>query len=200
MEFLIKKFGFHAVYFDDDVFNIDEEYVRQICRHIRNKKISAPWAVMARADIMSRDLLEEMKTTGLYAIKYGVESASDKVLELCDKPMDKVKIIKTVMATKKLGIKVHLSFCLGLPGETKETIGGTLKFVQDLKPDSCQVSLSMPFPGTKYFEDVKKRGRLLNEDWANYDGNIRSVVTTEELSGEDLERIKSAFSSNFNFQ
>lgn len=200
MEFLIKKFGFRAVYFDDDVFNIDKEYVRQICRHIRRRNISAPWAVMARADIMNRDLLEEMKMAGLYAIKYGVESASDKVLELCDKPMDKVKIIKAVMATKELGIKVHLSFCLGLPGETRQTLDETLKFVQDLKPDSCQVSLGTPFPGTKYFEDVKKRGRLLNENWSNYDGNFKPVAATEGLSCEDLERIKSDLSSNFNFQ
>ena len=152
MEYLIKRFDFKAVYFDDDVFNIDRKHVLAICEEINKRRIRIPWAAMARADLMDEELLESLVSSGLYAIKYGIESANQSILNSCKKDMDLNKTNRIIRFTKKLGIKVHLTFCLGLPGETEQTIQETVKFIQDVQPDSLQFAFATPFPGTDYFK------------------------------------------------
>ena len=112
--------------------------------------------------------------------------------------MDLDKTRQTIRLTKELGIKVHLTFCLGLPGETKNSILKTINFIQDLRPDSLQFSYATPFPDTDYFEYMNNKGWLLSEDWSDYDGNYKCVVKTEELNARDIEEMKLAIHSNFN--
>ncbi len=198
MEYLIRKFNFKAVYFDDDVFNIDKNHALGICREIKKRNIKIPWAAMARADLMDKEFLEELADAGLYAIKYGIESADQNVLNLCRKNMDLDKAFQAVKLTKETGIKVHLTFCLGLPGESNHSINKTTKFIQDLRPDSLQFSFATPFPGTGYFNYINERNWLLSENWPDYDGNHKCVVKTEELGSDDIERSKVAICSNLN--
>lgn len=200
MEYLIKKFNFKAVYFDDDVFNLERNHALTICEEIKKRKIKIPWAIMARADLMDEEFLKNLVNAGLYAIKYGVESADQNILNFCKKNMNLVKTRQAIKFTKKMGIKVHLTFCLGLPGETRRTIEKTIEFIQDTKPDSLQFSFVTPFPGTAYFKYMKDNGLLLSEDWSDYDGNRKCIIKTENLDNQDLEGIKIGLYNNFNLQ
>lgn len=201
VEYLIKKYGFKAVYFDDDVFNIDKKHVLAICEEIKSRGIRIPWAAMARIDLMDEELLRSMSQSGLYAIKYGVESSDKKILNFCKKDLNFKKVNSTIKLTKKFGIKIHLTFCLGLPGETRQSIEETLKFIQGSHPDSLQFSFASPFPGTEYFRYLQEKGWLISNDWPDYDGNFKCVVRTQELSCAELEEIGAAIRSNpdFNF-
>jgi radical SAM superfamily enzyme YgiQ (UPF0313 family) len=200
MEWLIKKFNFKAVYFDDDVFNIDKAHVISICEKIKKKNIKVPWAVMGRADLMDEKLLSLLASAGLYAIKYGIESANSKVLKLCKKNLNLAKAKKMIAYTKKLGIKVHLTFCLGLPGETKQSVQDSVDFIGVTRPDSLQFSLATPFPGTDYFRYLEKNGTKLSRDYPDYNGNNKYIARTKELSNLDLERLKRDLCSNLNFK
>ncbi|MFH1046112.1 MAG: radical SAM protein [Candidatus Omnitrophota bacterium] len=200
MQYLIQRYQFKAVYFDDDVININREHVFALCEEIIKRKINIPLAAMARADLMDEALLQIMVNAGFYAIKYGVESADDGILKLCKKDMDLPKVKKVIQLTKAMGVKVHLTFCLGLPGETEESVNRTLQFIAEVKPDSFQVSLATPFPGTAYFAYAKQHGLLVSDDWADYDANHTCVVKTETLSKLDLERLRDVFSSGVNVQ
>jgi len=122
MEFLVRKKGFKSVYFDDDTFNIGRERMFKICDEIKKRKLKIPWAIMARADIMDKELLDEMKSAGLYAVKYGIESAVQKLVDNANKDLDLKKTEEIIRYTNKIGIKTHLTFMFGLPGETHETI------------------------------------------------------------------------------
>lgn len=187
MEYLIERFNFKAVYFDDDTFNIDRNHVLGICKEIKRRNIKIPWAAMARADLMDAELLEVLAASGLYALKYGIESADQNVLGLCRKSMNADKALKTVRITKEAGIRVHLTFCLGLPGENKRSIEKTARFIRDAQPDSLQVSFATPFAGTDYFEYAKDNDWLIAGDWPDYDGNCGCVARTQELSSADIE-------------
>jgi radical SAM superfamily enzyme YgiQ (UPF0313 family) len=190
MEYLVKEYHFKAVYFDDDCFNVDKNHVLGIAGEIKKRKLSVPWSAMARADLMDEGTLDVLAGSGFYAVKYGVESVSQAVLEGIKKNIDLKKTRQMIQATKDQGIKVHLTFCLGLLGETKETIRAMKSFIQELKPDSCQFSYATPFPGTEYFRQVEERGELLSEEWSDYDGNVKCIVKTGELSACDLEEAK----------
>lgn len=199
MEYLIAKFNFKAVYFDDDVFNADKEFLLDICNEIIRRGIKIPWAAMARADLMDQECLSAMAKAGLFAIKYGVETADRNILSICKKNMDLGKTRNIIKMTKELGVKVHLTFSLGLPGETRSTIRETIGFIRDVLPDSLQFSFSVPFPGTEYFSYLNNKGIAFSKNWSDYDGNYKCIVEAEGLSCRDLEEIRQDINGKFGF-
>ena len=132
-------------------------------------------------------MLEAMKKAGLVSLKYGVESGDQEILNRAKKGLDLNKLRDVVKMTKEMGIKVHLTFMFGLPGETWETVRKTINLALELDPDSIQFSICTPFPGTEYFEWAEKNGFLLTKDWSKYDGASTAVIRTESMSKEDLE-------------
>jgi radical SAM superfamily enzyme YgiQ (UPF0313 family) len=192
MEFLVKDKKFASIYFDDDTFNIGRERMLNLCREIRRRGLhKTQWAIMARPDLMDEELLDNFKKAGLYAVKYGVESAAQHLVDNIGKGMDLKKTEKMIRYTKKLGIKVHLTFAFGLPGESRATIEQTIAWVMKLDPFSVQFSIVTPFPGTDYYRILDQKGWLVSRDLSSYDGQHSSVIRTEYLGSEDLEIAKS---------
>jgi anaerobic magnesium-protoporphyrin IX monomethyl ester cyclase len=194
MEEMVKTFRFRSIYFDDDTFGLNKEWLREFCEQFikRNKegRINVPWAMMTRPDVVDIDTLELLKKTGLWAVKYGMESADQTLVNNICKGLDVEYAKQMIRYTHTLGIKTHLTFTFGLPGETKKTIAHTIKTVLDLEPFSVQFSITTPFPGTKYFEQVKKNGHLTSRKLEDYDGNTKSVIRTESLRPAALVRAK----------
>ncbi|MCM8784405.1 MAG: radical SAM protein [Candidatus Omnitrophica bacterium] len=190
MEYLVKEMGFRSIYFDDDTFNIGKERVLEICRQIRKYKLNIPWAIMARPDLMDKEMLSALKEAGVWAIKYGVESGEQKLLDKIGKNMNLQKAIEMIRLTKKLGIKFHLTFMFGLPGETMGSIKETIELAIDLAPFSLQFSLVTPFPGTSLFEYCKDSEEIASYDWEAYDGNYNCVINTEALTSKEIENFK----------
>jgi len=188
IEWCIKEYGFKSIYFDDDTFNIGKDRILKLCKEMKSRKINLPWAIMARADQMDRELLENMKEAGLVALKYGVESGDQKILDSSGKSLSLEKLKETVRITRELGIKYHLTFMFGLPGETWDSIHKTIDLALELDPDTLQFSIVTPFPGSRYFEMLEKKGYILSTNWEEYDGYNKSVIRTEFLSSRDLER------------
>ncbi len=191
MEYLVKEKGFKSAYFDDDTFNIGKERMLRFCQAIKERDLQKiPWAIMARPDLMDGNILTEMKSAGLWAVKYGVESVSERLLRNCQKNMNFRKTNQIIKMTKNLGIKVHLTFAFGITGETKSTIQKTIDYALRLEPTSVQFTVLTPFPGTKLFEELDKQGRILVKDWAKYDGHYHCVFQPDNLTHQDLERAK----------
>jgi len=190
MEYLVKNRGFKSVYFDDDTFNINKKRVLAICNEIVRRKINVPWAMMARPDLMDEELLEALKSAGLHAVKYGVESGVQELVDNANKNMDLDKSERMIRLTKELGIRTHLTFTFGLPGETKKTIAKTIKYALRLDPHSVQFSITTPFPGTEYFKDLDRKKWILSKRWSDYDGNFISVIRTKKLGASALVKAK----------
>jgi anaerobic magnesium-protoporphyrin IX monomethyl ester cyclase len=188
IDWCIKKYGFKSVYFDDDTFNIGKPRLLALCEELKKKGIDVPWAIMARADCMDRELLSAMKEAGLVALKYGVESGVQEILDVTGKSLNLDTVRETVSITRQLGIKFHLTFTFGLPGETIQTIEKTVRLALELNPDSLQFSIVTPFPGSRYFQTLDKQGYILSKNWEEYDGYNKAVIRTDHLSRTDLEK------------
>jgi len=187
VEYCQKKYGFKSFYFDDDTFNLGKARIITLCREIKKRNLGIPWAAMCRADAIDEEMLRQMKDAGLIAVKYGIESASQRIVNASGKKLDLKKAEKAIELARKLGIRFHLTFTFGLPGETSETIKKTIDYALEKDPDCLQFSLATPFPGTEYHERLKKTGNIVAGSWEEYDGSGRSVIQTEHLSREDLE-------------
>ena len=66
---------------------------------------------------------------------------------------------------------------MGLPGETRETIEETIRFAREIDPDSLQVSLAAPYPGTAlYQEALEQRLARARRSWWTPRGVQTSVL------------------------
>jgi len=189
MAWLINTYGFKSIYFDDDTFNIGKPRMLKLCEEIHKKNLNIPWAIMARADGMDREVLEKMRAAGLESVKYGVESGDQTVLDGSGKNLSLETTRDVIKITRELGIQYHLTFTFGLPGETRETAKKTIDLALELDPHTIQFSICTPMPGSKYFDMAKEKGYLLDVDWSNYTGFTSAVIRTDELSSSDLEEI-----------
>jgi radical SAM superfamily enzyme YgiQ (UPF0313 family) len=119
-----------------------------------------------------------------------VESVEPEILKRCDKGLDLQKTEKMIKKSRELGILYHLTFTFGLPGETRESIRKTVDWCLRMDPDTVQFSLTTPFPGSRFYEQMKKEGRLVSTNFDEYDGYFHAVVKTEHLTAKELEELR----------
>ena len=186
-----KKVKYTHFYIDDDTINISKKHFMELCKCIKEAGLDKyQWGCMGRADIMDDEMINAMKEAGCYSIKYGVENFNQEILDRTGKSMNIEKNIENIIKTREAGIKVHLTYCLGLLGDTKETVEYTVEKSLELLADERQYSLATPYPGSVLWNELKEKGLLLTEDFSKFDGNNISVVSQEGLSAEELMRIR----------
>ncbi|MBP7652288.1 radical SAM protein [Candidatus Dependentiae bacterium] len=191
---LIENYNIKSLYFDDDTFNVNKEFCYDFANRLIDEKINIDWAAMCRADLMTEDLLVVLKRSGFKSVKYGLESGSQEIINSMDKSLNLETAKKIIKFTKQIGVKVHLTFCFGLPGETLETIDKTIETAIELNPDTVQFSIATPFPGSRYYDKLKEENRLLTENYFLYDGYNKCVINHENMKPEQLENaVKKAY-------
>jgi radical SAM superfamily enzyme YgiQ (UPF0313 family) len=72
---------------------------------------------------------------------------------------------------KKLGLAVHGDFIVGLPGETRESLKNTVEFAKRLDVETIQVSIAHPYPGTEFYDYVKRNGLITSDDMTDDAGH-----------------------------
>jgi radical SAM superfamily enzyme YgiQ (UPF0313 family) len=101
---------------------------------------------------------------------------------------------------KSLGIAIHGTFILGLPGETRETIAETIRFAAEIDPDTIQVSLAAPYPGTALYAEAQRNGWLETEDLVDGSGVQVSAIGYPHLSRPEIFRSVDQFYRRFYFR
>lgn len=144
-------------FFDDDTFTDDLPRAEAIARELG--KLGVTWSCNAKANV-PRDTLKVLRDNGLRLLLVGYESGNQQILHNIKKGM-RVEVAREFTKNcHELGIKIHGTFILGLPGETKETIQETIRFAQEINPHTLQVSLAAPYPGTALFQQATENGWL----------------------------------------
>jgi anaerobic magnesium-protoporphyrin IX monomethyl ester cyclase len=187
IEHLKEKYKIKEYYFDDDTFTVNPKRVEKICDEIIKRKINLPFDCLARVDTVNSNLLKKMKEAGCYVIRYGVESSSPEILKNIRKQITPEQIKIAFQETKKARIKTHATVMFGLPGETKETIKETIRFVLKLDPDYAQFPVAVPYPGTEFYNFVKEKGWLKSNDWGDFEGG-KAVVEYPNLNRQEIEK------------
>jgi hopanoid biosynthesis associated radical SAM protein HpnJ len=144
-------------FFDDDTFTDDRPRAEAIARELG--KMGMTWSCNAKANV-PRATLKVMRDNGLRLLLVGYESGNQQILHNIRKG---VRIDVARQFTKdchELGITIHGTFILGLPGETRETIEETIRFATQINPHTLQVSLAAPYPGTRLYKEALENGWL----------------------------------------
>ena len=201
MGMIIKKYNPKELYFDDDTFNLVPKKVEEFCKTYKESSLNRQWVAMCSPVNMTKELLTQMRGAGCEALKFGVESGSEDILRKAGRTAQRLSDVKNVFKwCKELGIRTHATFMIGLPGETRGTVKKTFNHLLDIRPDSFQVSVCTPLPGTEYYNVAKDMGYIRAKKWEDY-SNIHflhdnPVVRTEELTQEDLKKA-SEYANNY---
>jgi hopanoid biosynthesis associated radical SAM protein HpnJ len=145
------------IFFDDDTFTDDPQRAQAIARELG--KLGVTWSCNAKANV-SRETLKVMRDNGLRLLLVGYESGNQQILHNIKKGM-RIEVAKRFTRDcHDLGITIHGTFILGLPGETRETIQETIRFAREINPHTLQVSLAAPYPGTFLYKQAIENGWL----------------------------------------
>ena len=121
------------------------------------------WSVNAKPNV-PYETLKVLKDSNLRQLLVGYESGNQQILNNIRKGT-RLDIMRRFTADcHRLGITIHGTFIVGLPGEFKQTIQETIRFAKEINPHSLQVSLAAPYPGTELYEQAKANGWLPEDD------------------------------------
>jgi len=148
-------------FFDDDTLTDNLPRVEKLAREIG--KLGIVWSCNAKANV-PRATLKVMKDNGLRLLLVGYESGNQKILHNIKKGMLVDVARRFSKDCNELGITIHGTFILGLPGETKETIEETMRFAMEVNPHTIQISLAAPYPGTFLYKQALANGWLVDEN------------------------------------
>ena len=144
---LTGRYKFKAIYFDDDTFNIGNRHTENMSALMG--KFNIPWFAMCRADTSKKETWKKMADSGCKGVKIGVESGSQLVVDkIVNKHLDLKYVSEIVSYIRSLDMSVHGTFTYGLPGETKEDMIQTKKFINSTKFSTVQESGTAEIEGT----------------------------------------------------
>ncbi len=144
-------------FFDDDTFTDNLPRAEAIARELG--RLGVTWSCNAKANV-PRETLKILKNNGLRLLLVGYESGNQRILHNIKKGMLIDVAKRFTRDCHELGVVIHGTFILGLPGETKETIEETIRFATEINPHTIQVSLAAPYPGTFLHKQAVENGWL----------------------------------------
>lgn len=175
-------------FFEDDTFTIDKKWVLSFTEEYRQKGIKIPWACQARADV-DYETMRAMREANCLVVVVGFESGSNAMLKNMKKGITIDSARRFIRDARKAGMPVHGNFVIGLPGETKETIEETRKFIREANSDAITVAVATPFPGTEFYEQAKNNGSLLEEnpdEFLDEQGHQKAIISYPHLSNDEI--------------
>ena len=121
------------------------------------------WSCNAKPNV-PYESLKVLKDNGLRLLLVGYETGSQQILNNIRKGT-RIDIARRFTEDcHELGITIHGTFIMGLPGETQETIEDTIRFAREINPHTIQVSLAAPYPGTELYRQARAEGWLDGAD------------------------------------
>ncbi len=175
--------GMKEVFFDDDTFTADPKRAREIAKKMGAMGLC--WSTNARGNV-DYETLKVLKDGGLRLFVVGYESGNAAILKNIKKGVALETSRRFTRDCHKLGILIHGTFILGLPGETRETMQETMRFAREMNPETIQVSLASPYPGTAFYDFALDNGYIKAEDMVGESGYQQCVINYPNLSGEEI--------------
>lgn len=200
-----KLYGNNDCRIMDDTFAIGQKRVAEFCEMV--KKDIGPLRLSCLTHCKTVDLqtLKLMKETGVWVVAYGVESANNEVLNLINKKMTVEDAIADFELTRQAGICIEGLFMIGNIGDTEKTVTETIEFARKYNHPSQYLDrfrdrimwnwfqFATPFPGSKFYTDCEKYGKVLTRDLDKYHHQEPVFVPTGMTAQRMVELRAKAF-------
>jgi anaerobic magnesium-protoporphyrin IX monomethyl ester cyclase len=178
-----------SIRFIDDTFTINRQRVIELSKAIIDNKIEIEWACLSRTDNLDEEVLSWMKKSGCKRIYFGMESGSQRMLDIFQKNVNVGEALASLHLCRKMGIETAAFFMSGHPAETEADFQETLAFAKAANLSYASFNPLTPYPGTGLFQEIKEQLDFsiypYKNDWK------------DELVYQDFSRRKSVFYKGF---
>jgi radical SAM superfamily enzyme YgiQ (UPF0313 family) len=187
LQYLKKRFNAKNIQLRDPNFTLNLKRIKDICQLVIDANLHLDLRVETDLERLDRKFLEMLKDAGLTRIMTGIESPDSTLLaEIGQKinPLD--KIMENIEICHSLGIGVLVFYMFGFPSQRWEHVVNIVRLNKQIKADTSTTILT-PYPGTKFWEDIKNKGLLLKEPEYHDLTGKKCIVRSQYLSGKEIE-------------
>jgi anaerobic magnesium-protoporphyrin IX monomethyl ester cyclase len=186
---LLSSQGYKQFLFVDDNFTLNPKRVIKLCQRLKKEKVDIEFFAEGRVDNCPRDMLQEMARANCKMLYFGIENATQRILDYYDKRTTSKQAEDATKKARKAGIDVIVaSFIVGAPTETRKEIQHTLDFAQKIHVDIPQFNILATFPGTDIWEELKTQG-VLDEEKHWETGVMVSEVSPDTVPCKEIEQM-----------
>ena len=186
---LQQKFGIKGIQFRDPVFGLKKPFIEDFCKELKERDVKVKWGMETRLDLLNEKNLTEMFSVGLRNINVGIETVNEEIAKKNKRGLvEETYQEKIIKFCKRIGIKVSAFYILGLEGDTIETIKNTVDYAIKLNTNIAKFSISTPYPGTGFYQQLEKEGRLLTKDYEKYTQS-KLVYSHPNFNEEELKKL-----------
>jgi len=200
MEMLYNKYNLEGFTILDDTFALNGRHVHEICEGMRKRGIDVIWNCQGRVNTATRAMLGDMVKAGCVQIEYGVESGSQRILDIAKKQVTVKQIEDAFRMSKEFPIRRFANFIVGFPSETREDIELTRKLAARIGADHYEFFVLTPYPGTEILDIAIKNGyrpQYQNILWEHGHRGKAQAYWESEFSREQIIRIRDELQSQF---
>jgi radical SAM superfamily enzyme YgiQ (UPF0313 family) len=175
----------HFVFWDDNFF-ADAGYALKLMREM--KPLGKRWAAqVTMADCDNEELLAAARDSGCLYLFIGLESFSEASLADAGKQINRIGDYERIIRSlHRHGIMIQAGVIFGFDSDGADVFQTTLRACERLGVDGVTVSILSPLPGTPIYEEMKREGRLITEDWSRYDGKTGVAYMPKNMTPEQL--------------
>ncbi len=169
MKELISNYGFRSFQFRDPVFGLKKGFIEEFCLAIIRSGLNCEWGMETRVDLLDEENLRLMKKAGLKSINIGIETPNLEIAaankrKICPDDHQK-KIIAFAFNNQ---IRINAFYIMGLEEDNLDSCNETIDYSLGLQTYMARYSVCTPYPGTGYYDDLKKQDRLSTLDLSSF--------------------------------
>ena len=184
MNYLYENYNINRFQFHDDIFGVPKEWNIEFCTLLVKNKYRFKWDCYSHFRYLDEKVINAMKKAGCHLVSLGIECGSDKMLKEF-KGITKHEIEEKLILLKKSKMKMRLFFLIGPPAESEAEIEETIKYAIKLNPDIFAPTIVLPFPGSRFFQDMQPLG--FTPDFDTFFS--KKACDLPKFKKEDLERM-----------
>lgn len=189
-EYIIKELPeVKEIFIEDDSFTIYKKRVFLFCEEMKRRNIKISWGCQSRANL-DLETMKAMESAGCRLLDVGYESGNDQLLKNIKMGITVEQLREFTKKAKEAKLKIRADFVIGFPGETRDIVENTIKFIKEIKPDILQIAVATPMPGTEFYSFVKDKEYLLIDNLKNLldnNGFQRCIISYPNLSNNDIQ-------------
>ena len=191
IEYIVDRHHYPYFMFWDELFTLNIERSKEICRRIIAKKLNkrCQWMITTRVDKADEELFILMKKAGCWMVVFGVESGNQKVLDAVKKDITLEQSRRAVNLAYRCGLKTVGHFIMGLPGSSRETDADTINFALSLPLHYAQFYCCTAFPGSELYDLALKEGYLSVNSW-EYVEQGTANIGYPHYSASDIQQMR----------
>ena len=156
--------GVRHVLFVDDLFTVRKQRVVDLCHAFLDAGFRFSWSCNSHPNLLDFDTMRLMQRAGCWQIAYGIESGSQRILDVVKHEVRIPKMRETLRMTRAAGIRAKGYVMIGHPTEGLDSLAETAAFLKAVELDLCQITKFTPYPGTPAYPTIREHG-VFEEDW-----------------------------------